>query len=96
MKNSKTDWAKLKGEVDQPVAYDPEVDPYDPNDDQAVKQFWAQAKVTRPGRPRVAVQRPTLNMRVDPDVMQHLRDSGKGWQTRVNQVLREAVEKGRL
>ncbi|HEU0231479.1 MAG TPA: BrnA antitoxin family protein [Burkholderiaceae bacterium] len=33
---------------------------------------------------------------VDADVMEHLRESGKGWQTRVNAVLREAVEKGRL
>lgn len=39
---------------------------------------------------------PTLNMRIDADVLEHLRESGKGWQTRVNAVLRKAVEKGQL
>jgi uncharacterized protein (DUF4415 family) len=29
-------------------------------------------------------------------VLAHLRASGKGWQTRVNALLKEAVEKGRL
>ena len=43
------------------------------------------------GRPRVAVQRPTLNMRVDPDVLAALKASGKGWQTRVNAILRREV-----
>ncbi len=37
-----------------------------------------------------------LSMRADPDVLAHLRASGKGWQTRVNALLREAVEQGRL
>jgi uncharacterized protein (DUF4415 family) len=35
-------------------------------------------------------------MRVDADVLEHLRGLGKGWQTKVNQILREAVERGRL
>ena len=53
-------------------------------------------QLRRPGRPRVAVKRPMLSMRADPDVLAHLRASGKGWQTRVNALLREAVEQGRL
>ena len=48
------------------------------------------------GRPVVAVKRPTLNMRVDPDVLAALRSRGKGWQTKVNALLREAVEHGRV
>ena len=35
-------------------------------------------------------------MRVNVEVLARLRASGKGWQTRVNALLREAVEKGRL
>lgn len=46
------------------------------------------------GRPALPTQRPTLNMRVDADVLSHLRASGQGWQTRVNLLLREAVERG--
>lgn len=53
-------------------------------------------QLRRVGRPRAAVERPTLNMRVDADVLEHLRSLGRGWQTRVNALLREAVEKGRL
>lgn len=54
------------------------------------------AQLRKVGRPRAAVERPTLNMRVDADVLEHLRSLGRGWQTRVNALLREAVEKGDL
>ena len=50
----------------------------------------------RVGRPATGLVRPMLSMRVDPDVLAKLRASGKGWQTRVNAVLRQAVEKGRV
>ena len=33
---------------------------------------------------------------VDPDVLAHLRASGKGWQTKVNALLRQAVEQGKM
>jgi uncharacterized protein (DUF4415 family) len=96
-KSSATDWNKVRAQALQPVAYDPETDPYDPNDEAAVKAFWGDAQITRgPGRPRAEVTRPMLSMRIDPDVLQHLRESGKGWQTRVNALLREAVNAGRL
>ena len=48
------------------------------------------------GRPVVAVKRPMLSMRVDPDVLALLRASGKGWQTKVNALLRQAVERGEM
>lgn len=95
-KHGKTDWERVRKEADKPVPFDPKDDLYDPNDEKAVQAFWAQAKVSRPGRPPVAVKRPTLNMRIDPDVLEHLRASGKGWQTRVNALLRKAMESGRL
>jgi len=48
------------------------------------------------GRPVVAIKRPMLSMRVDPDVLAHLRASGKGWQTKVNALLRQALERGEM
>ena len=48
------------------------------------------------GRPAVAVKRPMLSMRVDPELLAHLRASGKGWQTKVNALLRQAVEQGKI
>lgn len=48
-------------------------------------------RLVRRGRPPAQTKRPTLNMRIDADVLAHLRGLGKGWQTRVNALLREAV-----
>ena len=48
------------------------------------------------GRPRSAVTRVMLSLRVDPDVLMALRASGRGWQTRVNALLRQAVTKGKI
>jgi len=50
----------------------------------------------KPGRPAATVVRPMLSIRVDADVAAALRASGKGWQTRVNALLRKAVEQGTL
>jgi uncharacterized protein (DUF4415 family) len=46
----------------------------------------------RRGRPVGSVQAFTkqpVKLRLDPDVLQGLRASGRGWQTRVNDVMRE-------
>jgi len=48
------------------------------------------------GRPPVETPRPKVTVRMDAAVLAHLRASGKGWQTRMNAVLREAVEAGRV
>jgi len=48
------------------------------------------------GRPPVAIKRPRVTLRIEPPILEHLRASGKGWQTRVNALLREAVEQGRI
>ena len=95
---NKTDWERVKREAadNVPVVFAPETELYDPNDAAAVQAAWQAGTVTRRGRPPVAVKRPTLNMRVDADVLEHLRSLGKGWQTKVNQLLREAVDQGRL
>lgn len=94
----KTDWERVQREAaaNAPIAYDTETELYDPNDAATTVAFWAEAKVTRRGRPPAAAKRPTLNMRVDADVLEHLRSLGKGWQTKVNQLLREAVGQGKL
>jgi uncharacterized protein (DUF4415 family) len=48
------------------------------------------------GRPRVATPRARMNMRIDSNVYEALRSSGRGWQTRVHGFLAEAVATGRL
>jgi hypothetical protein len=38
---------KKQVQADEPIAFDPMVDPYDPNDESAVKAFWASATITQ-------------------------------------------------
>lgn len=38
----------------------------------------------------------STTIRMDPDLLASLKASGRGWQTRVNEVLREAVRRGKL
>ncbi len=57
----------------------------------------AQLKAMRPmGRPRLESPKASLSMRIDADVLEALRASGAGWQTRVNSLLRNAVARGRV
>jgi uncharacterized protein (DUF4415 family) len=41
------------------------------------------------GRPKAAVTKEAVKLRLDPDVLAVLRATGPGWQTRVNTMLRE-------
>jgi uncharacterized protein (DUF4415 family) len=71
---SKTDWAKLKAMKDEDIDYSdiPELTP----------EFWARAKVVMPRH-----KQPVF-LRLDGDVLQWLKHQGKGYQTRINAILR--------
>ncbi len=62
----------------------------DPDAQPLTDAEWALVKPMR-GRPAVAHPKKVISMRLDDDVVAALRASGKGWQTRVNQLLREYV-----
>lgn len=95
LKPTGTDWERVKREAAADAPVDDQTGPYDPNDTAAVAAYWQQATITRGrGRPVVAVKRPTLNMRVDADVLDAFKATGPGWQTRINAVLRDAVAHG--
>lgn len=49
----------------------------------------------RPRGPQKAPTKVQTTIRLDNDVVEHFRASGKGWQTRLNTVLRKAVERER-
>jgi uncharacterized protein (DUF4415 family) len=90
-----TDWERVKREATTDAPIDDQTGPYDPNDTVATAAYWQLATITRGrGRPPVAVKRPTLNMRVDADVLDAFKATGPGWQTRINTVLRDAVAHG--
>ena len=50
----------------------------------------------RPGRPKLERPKVPVTMRMDADVLDAIKASGSGWQTRVNEVLRDAVRQGKL
>lgn len=43
----------------------------------------------RRGRPRAAATKEHINIRLDADIVQSFRSTGEGWQTRLNDALRE-------
>ena len=47
--------------------------------------------LTKRGRPRKAQPKISTTVRLDPEVLEYFRATGKGWQTRLNEVLREHV-----
>jgi uncharacterized protein (DUF4415 family) len=65
-----------------------------------VAQVHTPEKITaRRGRPVgsvAAVTKSPVKLRLDPDVLAALRATGKGWQTRVNELLRDAVKDKQL
>ena len=71
---------------------DPEC-PYDPNDAEAVEAFWENAKVRRPGQrgPGKKPKKVLLSVRYSPEVVDYFRSTGKGWQVRMDDVLKAWV-----
>jgi uncharacterized protein (DUF4415 family) len=52
-------------------------------------------KLVRRGRPKSATPKKATNLRLDPDVLDHYRATGAGWQSRINQALRKAAGLGK-
>ena len=76
---AETDWSRFDAlsdeEVRAAIDADPDAHPTD-------EGFWKAAKVVMP-QPKE-----TVTIRLDPDVLQWFRKHGKGYQTRINAVLR--------
>ena len=52
----------------------------------------AQGTLTRRGRPKLANPKRQVTLRLDSDVIDRLRKTGPGWQSRINEILRNAVK----
>ncbi|NKC16736.1 MAG: hypothetical protein GKR94_32445 [Gammaproteobacteria bacterium] len=64
----------------------------DPDNLPLTDEEFASAKVVRrPGRPPKANPKIRWDIRVDPEVDAYFRSLGKGWQTKVNQILKDAA-----
>jgi uncharacterized protein (DUF4415 family) len=75
---------------------DPEC-PYDPNDPAAVAEFWKRGSVRRPGErgPGRKPKKVLLSVRYSPEVVEYFRSTGKGWQARMDDALKEWLESRR-
>jgi uncharacterized protein (DUF4415 family) len=51
----------------------------------------ARGTLTRPGRPPTENPKKQVTLRLDPDVIEKFRATGKGWQSRINAELRKAL-----
>jgi uncharacterized protein (DUF4415 family) len=80
---SSTDWERLRNlsdaDIHDAIASDPDIIPTD--DD-----FWATAQVVLP-QPKT-----TITIRLDADVLDWLKAHGKGYQTRINSILRSYMQ----
>jgi len=80
-----SDWEKAgamtQEEIEAAIASDP--------DEAGMIVDWSQASIEMP-RPKAV-----LNMRVDRDVLEFFRRDGRGYQTKINAVLRSYVEQMR-
>ena len=82
---SRTDWAKVdamtESDLEASIAADP--------DDVHEEPDWSQAvRGLPPGKQHI-------NIRIDADVLDWFRTKGRGYQTRINNVLRAFVESRR-
>lgn len=46
-------------------------------------------KMLRRGRPKAEVTKTPIKLRLDPDIIEAFKASGRGWQTRMNDALRD-------
>jgi len=51
------------------------------------------AKLVRRGRPRLPDAKRQVTIRLDPELLDGLRATGPGWQTRLNEAVREWLKK---
>jgi uncharacterized protein (DUF4415 family) len=82
---TRSNWAKAAAltneEIEAQIAADP--------DEADMVIDWDSATVEMP-QPKAV-----LNMRIDRDVLEYFRKMGKGYQTRINAVLRSYVDRNR-
>ncbi len=50
-------------------------------------------KLVRRGRPPSASRKEAVSIRLSPDVLDHFRSAGAGWQTRIDEALRDWIKR---
>ena len=90
-KRIKTDLRKLDAHVVQPEEY--EDAPEWTAEDFARADLYEGEKLIRRGRPPKARPKEAVKLRLSPEVLDHFRAGGPGWQTRIDAELRRLVKR---
>ena len=100
---SETDWERVLAHKEgDAIPYEPEDGPYDPNDPEATRAWLEKAdlirrsKVVRRGKrgPQKAPTKKLVSLRLSPEVIEHFKAGGPGWQTRIERTLLESIKRG--
>jgi uncharacterized protein (DUF4415 family) len=99
---SETDWGRvLAHQEGDAIPYEPGDGPYDPNDAEAARAWLAKADLVRNGKlvrrgqrgPQAAPTKTLISLRLSPEVIDHFKATGLGWQTRIDSTLLESIKK---
>jgi uncharacterized protein (DUF4415 family) len=94
---SETDWKRVRAfKEGEPIPYDRNDGPYDPNDEEATEKWLSEAIIIRgPGQrgPQKMPTKQLVSLRLSPEVLEHFKATGTGWQTRIDQTLKSAIRK---
>ena len=100
---SRTDWERVRKNIAEntPIPYDPEDGPYDPNDDAATEAYLNRCDVIYHGKvvrkgvrgPQKTPTKERISIRLSPEVVEHYRATGSGWQARIDDVLRASIQR---
>lgn len=84
-----SDLAKVDAHVIQPEEYEEIPELTEEWFDRA--EIRIGGKLVRRGRPPKETPKAVVNIRLDPEVLDHFKAGGPGWQTRINDALRRAA-----
>lgn len=62
---------------------------------EAFPDLYASIQRKKAGRPKLERPKQSIALRLDADVLEAFKATGPGWQTRMNEALREWVEKNK-
>jgi uncharacterized protein (DUF4415 family) len=82
----------IAGDADNPELTDEQLARMRPAKDVLPPEFFKAIAEHRRSRGRPALERPkqVVSIRLDPDVVEKFKASGKGWQSRINEILKRA------
>jgi uncharacterized protein (DUF4415 family) len=99
---SKTDWDRvLAYKEGDDIPYAPGDGPYDPNDAEATRAWFEKADLIRKGKvvrrgkrgPQKTPTKKLVSLRLSPEVIEHFKAAGPGWQTRIDSTLLKSIKK---